>query len=162
MAAGLLIRRIFPDRTAYGKRYVARPSDFGLAIKPAAMVAVTSFRCFVPHDHHGADWTGTRLFPLGDGRWALSLVKDHLLILKPVVGPIRASFDCAKALSVAERTICGDRLLAGWDRSVAAAYQQGNGDQAAQRAWLIERDKCRADKSCLHDSLSVRVNNLLH
>lgn len=161
MTVNRLLRHIFPNRVKYGKRYVARPSNFGLAITPATTIAVTSFRCVVPRGNHGADWTGATLFPLGRGQWALSIIQDHLLILKPAAGPVRASFDCAKAKSVVEQTICADRLLAGWDRSVAAAYAQGNGGQAGQRAWLAKRDRCGADKVCLHDSMSLRTRNLL-
>ena len=161
-AIGTLIRRIFPDRPNYGKRFVARPVDFGLTMPPTTVVTAIGFRCLQPQGNHGRDWTGAMLFSIGGGRWALSLVQDHLLILKPVAGPIRASFDCGKAQSEVDRTICGDRLLAGWDRSVAAAYDQGNGDLADQRRWLAERDKCGADKACLHDSLSLRTTNLLH
>ena len=161
LAAGALMRRIFPDRPNYGKRSVASPADFGLKIAPATMVNATSYRCVTPRGNHGAEWTGATMFAIGDGRWALSLIRDHLLILKPVSGPIQASFSCVKASSVIDRTICGDRLLAGWDRSVATAYRQGNGGLEDQRAWLAERDKCGADKACLHESMSLRVNNLL-
>jgi uncharacterized protein YecT (DUF1311 family) len=162
MAIGQLIRLIFPDHPNYGKVHVARPAEFGLTTAPATIVGATRFRCAAPGVNHGADWTGATLFPVGGSRWALSLIKDHLLILEPATGPIRASFNCAKANTVAEQTICGDRLLAGWDRSVAAAYQDGGGDKADQRAWLAERDKCGADKACLHDSMSLRTLNLLH
>lgn len=159
---GQVIRRIFPDRPNYGKHHVARPQDFGLVGTSSAPIVATIFRCVVPRGHHGEDWTGATLFPLGDGRWALSLIEDQLLILKPASGPIRASFDCAKARSAVERTICGDRVLAGWDRSVAAAYAIGQGDVTEQRAWLAERDRCGSDKACLHESMSLRANNLLH
>jgi len=120
IASGQLVRQIFPDRPNYGKT-TSRPVDFGLRLAPVTLVTVTRFRCSQPHGNHGPDWNGAALFPLSEGRWALSLIKDHLLILQPAAGPIRASFDRAKAGSVAERTICSDRLLAGWDRSVAEA-----------------------------------------
>ncbi|RYF23947.1 MAG: hypothetical protein EOO77_01170 [Oxalobacteraceae bacterium] len=159
---GQLIRRIYPDRLNYGKHYIARPQDFGLARSPSALTVATTFRCVVSRGNHGEDWTGATLFPLGDGRWALSLIKDQLLILKPALGPVRASFDCAKARSAVERTICSDRLLAGWDRSVTAAYDTGQGDLSEQRAWLAERNKCGSNKECLHESMSLRTSNLLH
>jgi uncharacterized protein YecT (DUF1311 family) len=160
VSVGQIIRERFPDRPHYGKTYVARPSDFGLALAPATVVAATRFQCVVP-GNQGKDWTGATVFPIGGGRWALSLIDDHLLILKPDTGSVRASFDCARAGTVVERTICSDRLLAGWDRSVATAYAIGSGDRDSQRAWLTERDRCGADKACLHESLSLRVSNLL-
>lgn len=162
ISIGQLIRRIYPDRPNYGKHYVAHPRDFGLASLPSTLIVATTFRCVMPRGNHGEDWTGATLFPSGDGRWALSLIKDQLLVLKPALGPIRASFDCAKARSTVERTICSDRLLAGWDRSVTAAYDTGQGDLSEQRAWLAERDKCGSDKECLHESMSLRTSNLLH
>lgn len=158
MPAGQLIRRIFPNRSAYGKIYVTQLADFGLKLAPTTPVRATRFRCAQAR-HDGEEWTDATMFPLGDGRWALWLVREHLLILKPATGPIRASFDCAKANSTAERTICSDRMLAGWDRSVAAAYKE-HATVEEQRAWLVERDKCGADKACLELSMVNRVRNL--
>jgi uncharacterized protein len=76
------------------------------------------------------------------------------------MGPIRASFDCARANTTVERTICGDRVLAGWDRSVATAYRTASVDPADLRAWLSKRDQCGSDRECLQSAMSLRVANL--
>jgi hypothetical protein len=161
VAVGDLIRRIFPGRADHGKTYVSKPADFRLTLAPTRIVTATRFQCLRARGNHGEEWTGVTLFPLEEGRWALSLIDDHLLILAPAIGPIRASFDCAKAGSPTERTICSDRLLAGWDRSVADAYRQGGGDVADQRAWLAGRNACGTDKACLQLSMSNRADTLL-
>ena len=76
-------------------------------------------------------------------------------------------FDDAPALTVTaghaalHQAICGDRLLAGWDRSVAQAFDQGGGDRDEQRAWLLERDRCGADSACLQETMSIRTGSLL-
>lgn len=159
---GRVLRQVIPDERKYGRLNVARPRDFGIALAPGAVVPVTRYRCVQPLDAHGAEWNRAVSFPIDGGRVALFLVGDHLLILRPAAGPIRASFACARAGSPAERTICADRQLAGWDRSVAAAYREGRGDVADQRAWLAERDRCGADRACLLDAMSLRTANLLH
>ena len=162
MSAGALFRQMFPDRVTYGTRHAARPAAFGVALAPTAIASVTRLRCDAARG--GAPfWWAAALFPLGHGRWGLWLkeVEDHPLILRPDTEPMRASFDCTRAASPTERAICGDRLLAGWDRSVAAAYDQGTGSPDEQRAWLAERDRCGTDKACLHERMGTRAMNLL-
>ena len=82
----------------------------------------------------------------------------------------QASFSCEKASSPSEKTICSDRELAAWDRSVAEALRQvmeykADADEKARvlrehMAWKAERDKCGADSACLRSSLSSRVTLL--
>jgi uncharacterized protein YecT (DUF1311 family) len=96
---------------------------------------------------------------------------DWLLVLRRLVphAPIRASFDCAKAESAVEKTICGSRTLAAYDRSVAAAYRGRllRTDkpraviQQAQREWLKTRDACGADAACLEQNMRQRVDDLM-
>lgn len=158
---GRLLRRLIPDERKYGRLNIAKPRDYAIQLAPTTVVTATRYRCLRPVGNHGGDWDRAVAFPIGGGRFALSIVQDHLLILRPVAGPIRASFACGRAGSPSERAICADRLLAGWDRSVAAAYREGQGDPAEQRAWLAERDRCGADRACLHESMSLRAYNLL-
>lgn len=158
---GRLLRRLIPDERKYGRINVAKARDYGIGLAPTTVVTATRYRCLRPVGNHGADWNRAVAFPIGGGRFALSIVQDHLLILRPVAGPVRASFGCGRARSPSERAICADRRLAGWDRSVAAAFREGQGDAEGQRAWLVERDRCGADRECLHESMSLRANNLL-
>lgn len=154
-----LFRQIMYPRTKPGYARFARPIDFGLNIAPQTVMPVTRFHCGASSSQDGSNWNRAALFPIGKGTYALSLIPDYLLILKPAPSRITASFNCAKASSPAERTICSDPVLAGWDRSVHLAYED-HGDVGEQRAWLTERDKCGTNKSCLHESMSLRVMNL--
>lgn len=154
-----LFRQIMYPRDKPGYPRFARPIDFGLKLSPQAIIPVTRFRCRSTVSQDGSDWSRSALFPIGKGTYALSLISDYLLILKPAPSRITASFNCAKATSPAERTICSDPVLAGWDRSVQLAYED-HGDTDEQRAWVVERDKCGTSKSCLHEAMGLRVMNL--
>jgi len=169
---GKLLRQVFGERTLdqQERQLQARypgPANFGLKMAASTRVRATQFRC--PSDDD-SEWTGRAIFPVGNGRWALAWRNDYLLILRPVSlnSPIRASFDCAKAASATEHTICLDRNLAGWDRSISGAYrshiESGVDDpkivRAEQRAWLAERDACGADKDCLLGKMRLRAWNL--
>ena len=160
MTAGKLFRQLVPERHKLRYSRFARPSDFGVSIAPDTVLAVTRFHCLTPAGRHSSEWDRASLFPIGKGTWALSLIDDFLLILKPVSGRVTASFNCAKATSQTERTICSDPVLAGWDRSVERALIESSGDPEEQRAWLVERDKCGADRSCLRNTMALRVTNL--
>jgi uncharacterized protein YecT (DUF1311 family) len=69
----------------------------------------------------------------------------------------RPSFDCAKASTATERTICANDRLARLDRSLATVYRQLKGELAVigevfaneQTAFLKQRDACGADVACL-------------
>jgi hypothetical protein len=79
----------------------------------------------------------------------------------------RASFDCRKAATPVERAICADRDLAEADRLLAAAYAAAGGSgkdarlEAAQRAWVAERDRrCGPEKEparCLFRAYGRRI-----
>jgi len=82
------------------------------------------------------------------------------------------SFDCGKATSWTERTICKDRSLASLDREMAAAFSDARRRSAGgvrgtlvaeQRRWLRGRDACRRDSSpagCLAKLYRARVATL--
>lgn len=155
-----LFRQIMYPRTKPDYPKFARPADFGLNVSPQTTIPVTRFHCGATGSNDGSDWNRAALFPIGKDMFALSLIVDYLLILKPAPSRITASFNCAKASLPAERTICSDPVLAGWDRSVKRAYDETNGDVGEQRAWLAERDKCGTNRTCLHETMSLRVSNL--
>lgn len=75
-----------------------------------------------------------------------------------------ASFDCAKASTSIEKTICADSQLSDLDSKLMQAYRQtlsaaGNGDavKAEQRAWLLQvRNECQ-DAACLKLAYSDRI-----
>lgn len=146
------------------------PSDFELKVSSRDKVAA-----YVPCPGPKAKGTDVWLQP----KWlvlqdpdTLVMHKDSqvLLILKkrPPNAKPRASFSCEKAATPTEKAICGSFELAGWDRSVAAAYSEAldrNRDhpdkiRAEQKAWLKQRDACGDKVSCLDDLLWRRVEDL--
>ncbi|HTH73139.1 MAG TPA: lysozyme inhibitor LprI family protein [Trinickia sp.] len=75
-----------------------------------------------------------------------------------------ASFDCAKAASPTEKTICATPALSRLDSDLAAAWKAAiaqSHDAAAlknaQRQWLRLRDACGEDKACVSDRYHERL-----
>ena len=78
------------------------------------------------------------------------------------------AFDCRKAATPVEKTICAQPELEALDRRLAAAFRdvqaslptpdQKNAVRADQVAWLKERDRCDADRVCLHASYEHRLD----
>jgi uncharacterized protein len=78
-----------------------------------------------------------------------------------------AGFDCAKAASPTEKTICADAGLSSLDGQLAAAWKKAlakGGDTAALKAaqlkWLKQRDRCGNDAPCLGDRYRERLASL--
>jgi uncharacterized protein len=83
------------------------------------------------------------------------------------------SFDCARAATWSEKTICGDEGLAMLDREMANAFGTRQGELgdigrqqllATQRAWLKSRDECRPEGDpvgCLTNRYRNRIRELL-
>ncbi|WP_192559877.1 lysozyme inhibitor LprI family protein [Pseudomonas allokribbensis] len=76
------------------------------------------------------------------------------------------SFDCAKAVSFAEKSICADTALSLLDEQLNSQYVRAldsaanrNQVRIEQREWLRLRDNCVTD-SCLSTSMSQRLNQL--
>jgi uncharacterized protein YecT (DUF1311 family) len=84
-------------------------------------------------------------------------------------GQVTASFDCRRARTFVERSICASATLSGLDRDIAAAYrtQLGiPGEQSLvdemvreQRAWLRERNACQT-ADCIKVTMEQRLENL--
>jgi uncharacterized protein YecT (DUF1311 family) len=78
------------------------------------------------------------------------------------------SFDCAKAHTAAERSICASEVLRILDTQIARAFEAVRGDLGPsalqeQRAWLHERDQsCSAatDADCLAELMRTHVRYL--
>jgi uncharacterized protein YecT (DUF1311 family) len=79
------------------------------------------------------------------------------------------SFDCAKASTFAEKSICTDTLLGKFDGALAENYKYmlasdiGDGARndlkATQRKWLLERNKC-TDNQCLANAYRKRIDEV--
>ncbi|NTZ81700.1 DUF1311 domain-containing protein [Burkholderia metallica] len=87
-------------------------------------------------------------------------------LLMPVAAHA-AGFDCAKAASPTEKTICADTALSKLDGDLSAAWKRAlakGGDTAALKAaqlkWLKQRDQCGSDASCLGDRYRERLASL--
>jgi uncharacterized protein len=88
------------------------------------------------------------------------------LLLSIAAATGAAGFDCTRASSAVERTVCADPRLSRLDEELAAEFRSVLGvvaDPAAlrerQRAWLAERDAC-ADQRCLERLYLRRVASL--
>jgi len=79
-----------------------------------------------------------------------------------------ASFDCAKAQSVAEKSICASPRLSRLDTELARSYDLAStltvdpkGLLATQREWLRgTRSDCGDDAECLEHAMLVRIEQL--
>ena len=80
-----------------------------------------------------------------------------------------ASFDCARARAADEKAICADRALNDQDVRMATMFGFLHGVHAMgaagamgdrQRAWLVQRGQCRADRACLARAYRTRIAEL--
>lgn len=98
---------------------------------------------------------------------------ETIVVLKKVKSdlPISASFDCSKSKNFTEKSICGSRELASFDRSIAIAYKQflaQNNDEAKsknnlindQRLWMIKRNACKSNENCILRIMRSRLEFL--
>lgn len=78
-----------------------------------------------------------------------------------------ASFDCAKASTTIEKTICSDERLSELDAQLGQSYKKSFSDQekaeavkTAQRIWIaVVRNKCQ-DTTCLKRAYAERIKDL--
>jgi len=141
--------------------------DFGLDLPDAPVVPV-QIHC----TPDASPWNGAWLVPLSGGRLLTNYDNGGYVLLLQRREPgaaIRASFACSKAHSAVEQAICASPTLAGYDRSVAAAYRRAlglAGDDAgavkqAQLEWLHHRDACGTNAECLGQAMRERVEQLM-
>ena len=92
-----------------------------------------------------------------------------ILVLSFSITVYAASFDCKKAISKDEKTICADRVLSEKDVEMATTYRLLSGLFAmgvrddmkdAQQLWLSERKKCGSNKVCLRNTYEARLKAL--
>lgn len=86
-----------------------------------------------------------------------------------IAGLVGPSFDCGKAASASERTICRSPELWARDRILSTAYLYFRGAlpadefaniQQSQRAWLKRRESCGSDLNCTKRVYSGRLREL--
>jgi len=72
-----------------------------------------------------------------------------------------ASFDCNKASTNVEKTICSVQAVSDLDTELATAYKQaGSKYRESQRTWINERNRCGADANCLMRQYQSRLKYL--
>jgi uncharacterized protein len=76
----------------------------------------------------------------------------------------QASFDCSKATTPTELTVCGDPSLASIDRQLDVAYNSALANAAndralrqSQRDWLADLQLCGEDPFCIEESYADRI-----
>jgi len=148
------------------------PADFGLKF---ADIPLDPFVARCPAAGHDAParWGNAAWFAMLDAsHLGVAYDSDTVLVLERLAAgaPVRPSFDCAKAASPAETSICSSQSLAGYDRSIAAVYRRLLADADAatrpkleqeQRAWLATREACKSDERCLTDNMVDRLGLLV-
>lgn len=86
-------------------------------------------------------------------------------VSQPLFG---AGFDCTKAGTVVEKTICSDQTLSDLDDFLSFSYKKAlenslhkNTTRAAQRDWLrSRRNKCNDDEQCIKEEYLSRIMEL--
>lgn len=167
---GVLLRAAYPRPPAQGR--AAAPSTAEMGLREGDGRAVTELRPSCrpePDGRVAAPWDEAWLVRLDDDRLLLRHDQALLHLARRSAQALpRPSFDCTKAATPAERTICADVDLAAWDRSLALAWKtarQRRPDDAtlgtAQSAWLQERGRCGTDRDCLRTRMQERVDELL-
>jgi uncharacterized protein YecT (DUF1311 family) len=79
---------------------------------------------------------------------------------------IKPSFDCDKASTPSEKTICSDADLAELDNLLAKAYSKARSSACKkdllkqQREWLNETSSCSSNVQCLKNSYKQRIQEL--
>ena len=153
------------------------PEAYELKADPNEQVNVISIHCknglWQGDLGTGKGVMGSWMYLAPTGRLVVRWRDETLLVLDrlPDDAKPQPSFDCAKASSPAEKTICRSLQLASFDRSVAWSYKVARDDikdtdyspvklAAEQRAWLHKRDACGTDASCLLTTMKQRLDEL--
>lgn len=160
------------------------PKDFQLPLSENTPVEVLSLLCkdglFAKNLGGALDSdvgiNGAWLIVLNVEKLALRWNDETILILnrlqenaKPV-----ASFDCNKASTPVEKTICESVALAAYDQSVSQTYKfvteyyltkKNTSPQIAelkksQKQWLTQRNTCAFDITCLEKSMGDRIEEM--
>lgn len=126
-----------------------------------------------------ADMTNVLWFiGLDNNRLAMNWHDQTVLILSRVsenTKPV-ASFNCAKAETAVEKTICGSIGLAAYDKSLTQVYQlvlayyQSKPNTKTniadfkkfQKEWVTQRDRCGTDAQCLEKVMSLRIDDIIY
>jgi uncharacterized protein YecT (DUF1311 family) len=165
-----LFAKTFSRAPGGGRSTKPSPADFGLKVQPSAQVSFYQV-CPIPDISPRDAWQQQRWVAQQDSDILLMHYSNQVLLTlrrRPRGGKPRASYDCEKAATSTEKTICGSFKLAGWDRSVAKAFKEAlelspekeRTLREEQKAWLKKRDACGANVECVYEQLWQRVDEL--
>lgn len=167
--AGLqkFIGQRLPRPPQVGTRVHPTLADFKLAMADAAVLPEK-----IVCNNEAAEWNGAWIIPVAPDRLLTNYDNSGFVLVlerRNTASLIKPSFPCANARSAVEQVICTSATLAGYDRSVAAAYRRAlslAGDEAAdvrleQTRWLATRNACGSDAGCLAKSMRERTDQLM-
>lgn len=160
----------------FGEADDANAKNYRLGMAGSEMATVTAIQCKTGQFTSGDSDNNVDIVFVGD-TVLLNWTDGSLLTLKPVdqdAKPI-ASFNCDKAATDTEKTICKNRSLASLDISVSRSYnwyrkeatRLNNRDLqgklvSQQKEWLQQRNVCASDTDCLQKSMQDRLESLSH
>jgi len=158
---------------------IPTPQDFELQHDLNEQVDVLRARCGIKYwaGSLGPDdgIEGVWIIILPGDRLAIRWFDDTILILSrlPVDAKPKASFNCAKAATPVEKTICGSVALAFFDQSVAESYLNAvrgfteakdfdsvKNVKAKQKKWIKKRNACGTNVACLEKSMEEQLEVL--
>jgi uncharacterized protein len=97
------------------------------------------------------------------------LLALSMVVAWPATAADYAPLDCTKAVSVTEKTICGNYALGQaearmatlyeWTTQLVAMGQRGN-IQDDQRTFIREREQCKAEMACILGRYDRRIDQL--
>ena len=80
-----------------------------------------------------------------------------------------AGFDCSKAKSTTEKTICSTTSLSDLDEILVLSFNKAIASSAdvkalktAQQAWLKNRETCLSDVDCITQAYTLRISELVN
>jgi len=102
------------------------------------------------------------------GRWKNKTSFEAYRIELPASSAKNASFDCSQAKTASEIAVCNSADLSHMDKELALLYSSHLKDykndpnitkklSSTQRSWLVERNRCGSDVSCLHARYQERI-----
>lgn len=159
---------------------IPTPKDYDLSLADDTPIEALSINCkegfFAGGLGREGGLSGAWLVALADDKLAVRWYDETILILKklPLDAKPLASFDCGKAASSVEKTICGSIGLAAFDKSIGEAYSSAFSQykeqaefnfvselRSQQKKWLETRNHCGSDVDCLQKAMEERLQALV-
>jgi uncharacterized protein YecT (DUF1311 family) len=172
MTLSALIGNSFPRPPHVGLTRNPTPQDFDLKLGVQTITPLSAVCSNADGSREkGIKWGNAWFVSVASEKLVVGYDGDTVLVLARVApaSPAKPSFSCKGSLDATETAICGSVVLAGYDRSVAAAYKRSRkrreteqeSVQDEQRQWVKERNRCGSDAACLEDRMRERIDALM-